>query len=679
MEIRSQTLLFALRAEPRRTLRLRAQREKQCLAPYFFLALATNAFAQAPARPQFHAVRNVRLVDAADATKVTLVLRDGRITDIADAASEPPIGSRVIDGQGLLALPAFIDAYTHAGCATPAPAIDRDLAPKPNADVWIDMREADRKGVEPSFHAADAFKLEEEVKKRYRSTGFGALVSAPHGQLLSGASALVSTRDAATRDLLLLPVAFEHAGFECTGPGYPSTLMGSIAQLRQFFLDAQRNRLLAERRSAGKTGSRPAYDTDVEAIAPVLDKHRRIVCEAETAGDIERFIALADEFQLDIAISGGREAWKRASLLAARKIPVILTLEWGEEIEDPHAKDKQEPERKDEASKVEKPEASKPEKPELQKRPPSPESNKPAVEQPKAEPTQPAQTSEKKGETIAASGVKTPDKDASTYEEPLRVREEKRRLWEESRDCAIKLDQAGVVFAFGSGKSSSKDLVEHVRTLVEKGLPVASAVRALTTTPAQWLGLPSNLGKIERGFDATIALWSANPLTSKDAKLAWLIVEGFPYEQEQKSNELKGKPDEGVDISGKWTFDFESPAAKPAKGELEMKHDGSVKGTIRYRNPADDSEMAGTFEGHVAGKKVKLEGSVKIGEYQAHVEIEGEIQGDEIIGTTDWKWSGGEDSRRFKASKDPQREERDVRIEEDFENEPHDRKQEDRR
>ena len=55
------------------------------------------------------------------------------------------------------------------------------------------------------------------------------------------------------------------------------------------------------------------------------------------------------------------------------------------------------------------------------------------------------------------------------YREPRGVREEKRRLWEQRRDNAIQLHQAGVRVLFGTGDGKAKDLLENVRQLVEVG------------------------------------------------------------------------------------------------------------------------------------------------------------------------------------------------------------------
>lgn len=605
------------------------------LSSVALLALSAPLIAQSPTRSQPVALRNVRLADAPDAPSMTVIMRNGRIAAIDDAKQDPPPDVRVVDGHNFLVLPAFIDAYTYAGCTTPQPTVDRDLPPKTSADVLIDMREANRKGVQPSFCAASTFKLEKDTSKSYRAAGFGALASSPHGQLLSGSSALATTREAAPRDAFLHPLQFDIMGFECTGPGYPVTPMGAHAQLRQFFLDAQRQAEIAARRAAGKGGARLPFDEDFEAIQSALRGERPVVCEAETANDLERFIKLGDEFGFEIALAGGREAWKRAPLLKDRRIPVFLTLDWGDEPDDPHAKDKKD-------AKKEKPDA--------------PKSDVAAKDDKK--PDESGDKSDKPDKPEKSDKEKSKKPDPWSYEEPLRLREEKRRLWEETRDGAQRLVEAQVDFAFGSGKSSPRDLLDRARTLVEHGLAADVALAALTTKPAAMLGVERNLGRVEKGFDATLAVWTKNPLTSKDAKLGWLFVDGYLFAFDVEDNELVGKPDEGVDVTGTWVIEFDQPDAKPATAELKMDKDGRVKGPIRYRNPADDAEMTGDFDGQVAGKKMRVSGRVKIGEFEADVTIDAELAGDEMKGETRWKFSGGENARKFHASRTPKEESR---------------------
>lgn len=631
---------------PSRLVRSRSARHHARMTPravsWLFAPLlcAPLAFAQLPGHPPFTVVKDVRLSDAKDAPRKTLFLRDGRIESIVDASTNVPAGARLVDGKGALALPGFIDAYSFAGCATPQPNAERDVAPEPGLDVLTDMRDANRKGIQPAMRAADVLKADADAEKRYRESGFGAWLASPRGQLLSGASALVTTRAAAPRDRIRSPLVFDHGGFDASGPGYPGTLMGSMAQLRQFFLDARWVEALEKRASDGRVGRRAPYDVDLVAIRPLLGKQRRLLCEAESANAIDRWLDLADEFGFEIAISGGLEAWRRADVLAQRKVPVIVTLQWGEEVEDPHAKDK---EKKPDAAP--KSEAERKDAPREAAQTETKEGTKPQSE------AKPAG-----GETKPAADSKPASADDAQrwiYEEPLRVREEKRRLWEEKRDSAIKLQSAGVVVAFGAAKDGPKDLLDKVRTLVEKGLPKDAAERALTSGAAELLGVGRALGKLEPGCDATLALWDKHPLTEKGARVAWMIVDGFADEFERDTTKLEGKPDDGVDATGVWTLTFDDSNVKPVSGELTMAPDGAVKGTFRFKSPQNDTESEGTFEGQVAGKKLRVEGRVKFGNFEPEVIIEGELDGAAMKGSVTFKRRNGERVNTFRAEKKP--------------------------
>jgi len=596
------------------------------MGPIVSFLLAVSALSSVTPEPPFYAVRNVRLVDRVDAPEVTLILRDGRIEGKIDARAEIPPGAREIDGRGWLALPAFIDGYGRAGCVTPEPEPEQDDAPPPTSDVWVAMREANRKGIQPAFRAADVFALDEDTGEAYREHGFGTLLSSPGGELLSGASVLVTTRDAARRAVVLEPDAFHNAAFRASGSGYPSTLMGYHAQLRQLSLDARHHEVLTRRHEAGKPGPRPPFDPELEATLPLLKGETRVLCEANRSGDVERWVGLADELGFTIGITGGREAWRSADLLAERGIPVFLTLEWGDEVVDPD--DGEEP-----------PETS------------------PETTPDTAEETSGEHSGDVAAETPEEESVDGPDPKSDEYwryEEPLGVRRERRRLWEERRDGVQSLLTAGVDVSFGTGERSPKELLAAVRELVAAGLPEEAALTALTQTPARLLGRAERLGKLELGYDATFAIWTANPLVEKDAHIAWLFIEGYEYGFDIEAKLEAEKPARGIDASGLWVFEFESDNAQPATAELEMTSDGRVHGTIEYLNPGETRRMVGRFEGRVSGADIELRGKVTIGMFETEVEVKGRIEEDEMTGDMIWKWSEGADATTFTARREPE-------------------------
>ena len=554
------------------------------------------------ARPEPYALVAVRLDRAEDGPRGTLLLRDGRIQSVLEADAALPPGVRVVDGSDLLALPAFVDVHTRAGCETPEPVAQQDVPVETARDVRVDMRAANRKGIQPDFRAVDVFALDEASVKAWTDQGFGALLSAPGGQLLAGASTLASVREAAARDLVLEPVVHAHAAFRASGSGYPSTLMGYHAQLRQYFLDVQHHATLTQRFEQGRPGPRPPFDEELGAGLELLSGERLLVCQANGARDIERWLRLADEFGLRIAISGGREAWKLADRLALEGVPVLLGLDWGEEVEDPDGE---------------------------------------------------------------KARKKRQDRDAEkarwSYDEPLDVLRARRARWEETRDCALRLHEAGVAFAFGTGGQKPKDLLGAVRTLVEVGLPAEVALEALTSRAAALVGATSRLGRLQAGMDATLTLWDGDPLVDKKAEPAWVFVDGFALERERKpkkEDEGSGEgPGEGVDASGTWTAAVSSEAGETtATMTLVMEEDGSVTG--EYTAEMAGNTLASPLEGSVSGNELSLKGSFSFGENEVDFELTATIAGDGMEGTTllHLPWTETPSRSDLKATRNPRRE-----------------------
>jgi imidazolonepropionase-like amidohydrolase len=612
---------------------LRAPRCAAALLLGLGLGSSASALPQSHSLPQPLAVTDVRLSPAADAPRQTIVLRGGRIERILDAGAAVPSGVRIVEGKGAIAVPGFFDAFTQAGCAATSIKPQQDLPPNTRSDVQTDMREANRKGIAPAFRAADVFDLAADKSKGYRESGFGWLVSAPTGELLAGTSVLATSREAAARDQIVLPNAFAHGEFRASGGGYPGTSMGYVAQLRQVFLDAKRQRELELRYSQNRPGPRPPFDAELAAVRVLLAKERRLICAADSDLAIERWLKLADAEGFEIGVSGGRAAFELAPLLASRKIPVVLTLDWGDEPKDPHEKEK-------EAAKKAKAE-KKPEGEKTAEKPPEPAADKPAEDKP-AEP--------KAGEDKKKDEAKAWD-----YEEPLGVREEQRRRWEEGRDCAMALYAAGVPFAFGSGSNSPADLLKKVRTLVENGLPREVALSALCATPAQWLGLADHIGVLAPGKDATFALWTNDPL-GKDTQVAWMFVDGFAHEFEVKPvKELsKEKPKEGLSASGRWELITQGRGgSRSSELTLEMDKDGAVTGKLKSKSPADDTESVSDASGRLSGTTLTIETKLVFGEREIALTLSGELSADEWSGESTTKSSFGENTSTFRATKKP--------------------------
>ena len=116
------------------------------------------------------------------------------------------------------------------------------------------------------------------------------------------------------------------------------------------------------------------------------------------------------------------------------------------------------------------------------------------------------------------------------------------------------LDKEGIRFALVS--AFAPDFVAGIRKAIEKGLPREVALRAVTLTPAEILGVADRMGSLDKGKIANVVVWSGDPLT-KDAKIKMVFVDGELYEPEEKpagppgGPPRPGGPIDGVDLGGR--------------------------------------------------------------------------------------------------------------------------------
>ena len=300
------------------------------------------AFAVVPRAdaPHIYAVRDARLVTASGATiaKGTIVLRNGLIDAVGADVQVPP-DATVIEGAGMTVYPGLIDMGNAAGldAAPPAP---------PANFPTTEAAERFKRSVilRPELEVAKVLRPDAPELSRLASAGITSVLSTPTAGLFKGQSALVNTASpvdepqiGAVADprrglqVVRTPVALHVAlaGGGGRGGGYPVSLLGTIAFVRQSFLDAQHQQLEKQRYEKAKTGvARPTYDPSLDAIQPALSRTIPVAFEAALAREILRALTMAKEFNLDPVITGAREADQVVADLKARNARVIFDLDY---------------------------------------------------------------------------------------------------------------------------------------------------------------------------------------------------------------------------------------------------------------------------------------------------------------------------------------------------------------
>lgn len=311
-------------------------RTKTILSAWMAVAVATITIGVRADAPAVYAIKGARIVTAAGAPiqSGTIVLRDGLIEAVG-ADVQAPAEAVVIEGAGLTVYPGLIDMGNSAGIDAAAPTAPPTFRTTEEAERF-------RRSVilRPDLDAAAQIRPDAPELARMASAGVTAVLATPAGGVVKGRSALVNVAappDApqigATADprrglqVVRAPVAL-HVDFggRGAGGGYPASLMGTIAFVRQTFLDAQHHQLQQQHYEKVKTGPRPIYDPSLDAMQPALAGRLPVAFEADASREILRALKMAKQFTLDPVITGGREADTVAADLKAHNARVVYSL-----------------------------------------------------------------------------------------------------------------------------------------------------------------------------------------------------------------------------------------------------------------------------------------------------------------------------------------------------------------
>lgn len=195
-------------------------------------------------RPGQYEFTNGTIVTSADQTISggTLLVKD-RIIEAIGKDIPIPKGYTVVNLEGKYVYPGLIDAYTTYGIpeqprqAFGAGGFGRVIVPvstKPGAYGW-------NESIKPEMNAKTVFHGDAAKGEELKKNGFSTVQSLIHDGIARGTSVVVSLADERDNLVMLNDQAAAHYSFSkgTAATNYPSSLMGSIALLRQTYYDAQ--------------------------------------------------------------------------------------------------------------------------------------------------------------------------------------------------------------------------------------------------------------------------------------------------------------------------------------------------------------------------------------------------------------------------------------------------------
>lgn len=257
----------------------------------------------------------------------TLLIQNGKVVQAGKTVTLPK-NTVMVDLTGKSIYPSFVDAYSDFGVAKPKRA-DRNgrsaqYDTKREGFYWNDH-------IMPENNAISTFKYNEKKAKDLREAGFGTVNTHIHDGIARGTGVLVALNGQGNdADRILDDRSGHHFSMSkgiASNQAYPSSLMGSMALLRQMYYDA-------DWYLKGKVATK---DRSLEALN--ANKGMVQIFEAGDKGHVVRADGIGDKFGIQYTIVGGGNEYERIADVKATGAKLILPLNFPDayDVSDPYA------------------------------------------------------------------------------------------------------------------------------------------------------------------------------------------------------------------------------------------------------------------------------------------------------------------------------------------------------
>lgn len=289
-----------------------------------------------------YAFTNATIVKDAQTTltNATMVIRDGKIVSVGNSVAIPK-DAVVVDCKDKYIYPSFIDIYSDYGM----PQAQRQQAGGFNFNAPAQLT-SNQKGaygwnqaLKSDVHAYKIFSADDSRARPLREMGFGTVLSHQKDGIVRGTGTVVTLANDADNFLIVKDKAAAHLSFNkgTSTQSYPGSLMGTIALLRQTYLDAQwyKNNPVATTEQGDGVNITLKYFNDQQTLPQIMDP-------ADRAGidlwNIMRADRVGDEFGVQYILKATGKEYQRIKEVAATKAPLIVGLNFpaAMDVEDPN-------------------------------------------------------------------------------------------------------------------------------------------------------------------------------------------------------------------------------------------------------------------------------------------------------------------------------------------------------
>lgn len=248
----------------------------------------------------------------------TLLIQNNKVVAVGTNIKIPN-NTNKIDLKGKYIYPSFIDIYTDFGMEKPKSQRNFFATPqyetKKEGYYWNEH-------VKPEFNAFESFKYDEKKAEEYLQAGFGVVGTHLQDGVVRGTGLLVALNNFDNNNTRFLSSKIsQHFGFTRSAnsqQSYPSSLMGMIALLKQFYHDA----------NWYKNGNASVKDISIEAM--VANQNLVQIFDAGDKFNSLRADKIGNEFGVNYILKGAGNEFESIQEIKNTKTSFIIPINFSD-------------------------------------------------------------------------------------------------------------------------------------------------------------------------------------------------------------------------------------------------------------------------------------------------------------------------------------------------------------
>ena len=262
-------------------------------------------------------------------SNATMIIRDRKIVSVGNNITVPA-DVVIIDCKGKYIYPSFIDIYSDYGIPV-QPRTQTTFNFNAPGQIASNTKGAYgwNQAIKPQVNAGELFTVDDTKATPLRETGFGTVLSHQKDGIARGTGVVATLANLADNLVVLKDKASAHYSFSrgSSTQTYPQSIMGSIALLRQNYIDAEWYK------------TKPATEgTNLSLQAWNDNKNLPQIFEANDKWNDIRADRIGDEFGIQYIIKGGGNEYQRIKEIASTKANYIISLNFPQpmDVDDPN-------------------------------------------------------------------------------------------------------------------------------------------------------------------------------------------------------------------------------------------------------------------------------------------------------------------------------------------------------